>query len=495
MKDLHDIDKLFNDGLGEHREPVPPGIWEGISNDLDKKQTLHFQKKYYRLKRWAAALLLFGFVSGAFVFYYFTEEKTGSINLKQKNLPGVRDIKYPASPDNNSTINLSTIAAEKKSSATPSLQNQEKLSAKESQRLPKDSFAKDGVFNENEIERSPRKQGAFLLPLVQLKAAAESTNSSLKNKNVYAGNKLDGYNSKRELRPSADVSLQTSSAKLANEYLPTHSFNLFRLLPLSNVTRNDIAPKKIGTPSKLKTSAKHEFSLTAFVAPNLNFSRLEDDKHLARPGRDRNEARKDEQHASSFSAGFLLNYGLTKNLHLQSGAIVSTSTTDLSPKIIYARPDNNGNARYELHCSSGYSYIAPKTGAALTVGDSIQTSGSRSKLTYVSVPFSVSYGLQNGRLTIEPGVGVAANFLASGKTKTDLTNNTTNEMATTSITGLKSMYVDGLISVRIEYNLNKRFSVGLLPTARLAVSPINKETPVKSYQNYLSVGAGIKIKL
>ncbi len=57
-KNLHDIDKIFKDGLEDHLEPAPPGVWDAVNNDLDKKQAFHFKEKYYRLKRMALAFFV-----------------------------------------------------------------------------------------------------------------------------------------------------------------------------------------------------------------------------------------------------------------------------------------------------------------------------------------------------------------------------------------------------------------------------------------------------
>ena len=219
---------------------------------------------------------------------------------------------------------------------------------------------------------------------------------------------------------------------------------------------------------------------------------MEDDGHLAGPGRDRNEIRRDEHSSSSVSGGLLISYALTGKVALQTGVTITSSSTGIAPKKLYARPDNNGHTSFELHCSSGYSYITPKNNAQPAVGDSVSILGSTSKLSYVSVPLSASLTIQKGKFSLHPTIGIGANFLTGGKTETTLPN---TESATATITGLRSVYMDGRIGVGAEYELNKKIAISLKPTARLALTPINQQTPVKSYQNYLSIEAGIKIKL
>ncbi|MFL5741014.1 MAG: hypothetical protein ACJ75B_12405, partial [Flavisolibacter sp.] len=64
-----------------------------------------------------------------------------------------------------------------------------------------------------------------------------------------------------------------------------------------------------------------------------------------------------------------------------------------------------------------------------------------------------------------------------------------------SITGLKPTYADLQLAFGIEYSLNKKISASLRPNARLGLTSINQETPVKFYQNFLSLEAGIHLKL
>lgn len=184
-----------------------------------------------------------------------------------------------------------------------------------------------------------------------------------------------------------------------------------------------------------------------------------------------------------------------KNLSIQSGITVTSSTTAIDAKTVYAKRDNNGHTRYELHCSSGYAYLSPKSGAQPAPGDSAKTSGTTSHLTYIGIPAAIKYHLGSGRLSLYPSLGVGLNILTSSSASTNLSEGATAEKTTTSsISGLKPTYLDGQLGLGVDYKFSKKLSVGLRPNARLALTPINKETPVKSYQNFLSVETGVRLK-
>jgi hypothetical protein len=261
-----------------------------------------------------------------------------------------------------------------------------------------------------------------------------------------------------------------------------------------SITKN---VKKQVAISKAKNNAIsiHRFSLMVFGAPNHSFTRLQNDGRLSGPGHDKNEVLRSEQQGSSFSAGILVNYGLSGHLTIQSGLVFSAATTVIAPKTIYAKPDNNGHARYELNCSSGYAYFAPKTGSQPAVGDSINIMGSSTSISYIGVPVSINYTIKAGKFLIKPGVGFSLNFLTGNHSATNFNLNASNEKESANISGLKNNYLDGSLGLGIEYRLNRRISAGIRPLMRWALSSINKNTPVKTYQNYTSLETGLKINL
>ena len=264
---------------------------------------------------------------------------------------------------------------------------------------------------------------------------------------------------------------------------------------LKSVVQNDSLKNAIALAKKMKASSAHSISLMPFISPNHSFTRLQDNSPFSGPGRNKNAAEREERQSTSFSAGVLFNYGLSKAVILQSGIVFSSAKTNISPKTIYVRPDNNGHPRYEFNCASGYSYIDTKTGSAPAIGDSIQVMGSSSTISYIAVPVSLIYVWQKGRFLLKPGIGVAINFLTAGKSATSFNNAGNSQKEIAPISGLKNAYVDASVGFGTEYMLNRKISIGVRPLLRMAVTSINKNTPIKAYQNYLGLETGIKINL
>ncbi|MEO5683950.1 MAG: hypothetical protein ABIQ88_15015 [Chitinophagaceae bacterium] len=266
------------------------------------------------------------------------------------------------------------------------------------------------------------------------------------------------------------------------------------MLLLDNTAANSSLQKE-KSPAETKQFPKHPISLMAFASPNHSFRRLENDNRLSGPVLNKKLAEQQEQQVASYSVGLLVNYGIGKKLILQSGLVFSSAKTNIAPKTIFARPDNSGRTKYEFNCSSGSSFLSPKTGTVPAVGDSIHVMGSSSTLTYIGVPLSLNYVWKKGKFLIKPGIGLSVNFLTSGKSATSFGASVGHQKETASINGLKTAYVDGSLGLGAEFMLNQRFSVGLRPLLRMALTAVNRDTPIRTYQNYVSLETGIKINL
>ena len=83
-----------------------------------------------------------------------------------------------------------------------------------------------------------------------------------------------------------------------------------------------------------------------------------------------------------------------------------------------------------------------------------------------------------------------------GKLETEIQKGVNNEIdILNNIEGLKKIYLSGLAGIGAEYKLTGKVSFVLMPTARFALNPINKNAVVKTFPNSVGLSAGIKIKL
>jgi len=597
-KNLQDVDKLFKDALDEHLEPAPPGVWDTINSDLDKKQAFQFKEKYFRLKRFALALLLFIFSGVAYLLYFVQPGKNSLITQKNvavsKNNAGSsadassgqqvvgENTKHGSKvvgedAGHSSEITKNNVATTKDNAGSSDVASSGQQVVGEDTKHGSKVVGEDtdhGSENANHganatnespvpVATTPSQKTVALTKKTVLSAndrevtMAEKTTTT--NGFSHQPNSMKPFNTRSAKRnlliqnnnPASPVAIAghaknhviKGAARTGNDnYLlgGQYSNATGHTVKGQSVTANEnnqqaslltaylyqppllITPTEYGTPglvtdlaagflsnhiiqndSLLKAMAvlpkkapyRHAVSLSVFGSPNHSFTRLVNDDLLAGPGRNKNAAEREEHQGTSYSAGVLVNYGLTKSIILQSGMVFSSAKTIISPKTIYARPGNNGHAEYEFNCSSGYSYITPKTGPAPAVGDSIRAMGSSSVISYIGVPLSLNYVWQRGRFLLKPGIGLSVNFLTSGKSSTRFNSLPGNEKTTSSIAGLKTAYMDGSVALGAEWMVNRKISVGIRPMLRMALTTINKNTPVKTYQNYLSWETGIRINL
>lgn len=543
-EDLHDIDDIFRNDIEGHREELPPGVWDAVSSHLDQQQATYYRQKYRRLKR--ATVFLLGLCLFAVVFVVVNKSTnkaadkgiesrlavteiqpnktaaTGGPNNKGSQIsPATADPAKTAAVAENS-INATPEEAEPAEKEMP-VSNPAVASNKPDQKQP-------GLVNSSTAEQPPA--AAVKAATINEKPfVKQSKTTAIENSQVDAADqfvtgtnpgKQPGSHLKKQLkRPqyrattliddekATEIQQQettkttttavSSASQQAIPYLPhLLSAAAYRVvvknLPALPAVTN-LPPVVAPVASNHKRKSIHLFSLSAFATPNLNFSRLEDDRRFYRPGRGREDAHREEQRNGSFSAGLLLNYQFSSRLSIQSGIGVSTFSTSIDPKTIYAAHDNAGRIRYELPFSYGNAYLFPKDNVQVAVGDSAKTSVTNSKLTYVNIPLALSYAIGKGRLKFYPTIGTGLNILTSSNAATSVSAVASKQNLSAAVEGLRSSYLNGKIGFGAEYEISRKISLGMQPNINFALTPINRQTPVKAYQNFFSLQAGIRLKL
>jgi hypothetical protein len=208
------------------------------------------------------------------------------------------------------------------------------------------------------------------------------------------------------------------------------------------------------------------------------------------------EIQQTEHNDFSYTGSVKLNYSINKKWTAVTGLNYTSLTSSIDPKLIYAEKDNNGNVRYRLDCSSGYTFLLPGSGPGPNVGDSLRADDSKNTLSYAGIPLVIEYRLLSGKFSLSVSAGGQANILLKGKTTTVFGKGTS---AKTSVTGntqaLKPSWFSILTGIGGEMKLNNKISITLTPLAQFGVSPINNGGSVKTRSNNFGIGAGIKLRL
>lgn len=545
-ENLHNIDKLFRDGLDGHEDMPSAKLWDAIDAGLDKSNVVHIQRKYKNLKRIAAVLLLL-LCSG--IGYEIFKTKTGDNDLaagteknsKDKTTATIKKEKIydtisgsQSQNDNDAATNTqaqnnSVANAGYDSAANASPANNTTVSANK-KASPKIT---DDIKNKN-------SNSTTVLPVTVSNGKTDGSNKKQQNKlpvtvantdkgynNRTAGNKSANNRTKVKIKKPQPLQYDNDNAMGEDEQSDaTVLNNTTTLTSLQNtpatlaerinrvIDANALLAVDRQSPNvaikTMRRSKSFHFSIMPFFSPQFVSNKLKEENRnqwsSTSPGgpppprpdsRDHKEQYKgDEQEQTAYSIGILAEVPLGKKWSVQSGITYLNKTIDIEPKKIYARTDKDGKVKYVFDCSSGYSYIASKTGTAPAVGDSITATTSKNSLGYIGIPLSVNYKFSLGKFSIIPGAGTVLNLLTKKKIETELVKgNAKEQQSTNNIDGLKPNYLSATAGVAFEYNVNKRIAVNIMPSGNFALTSINNsDAAVKSYPNAFAVSGGVKIK-
>lgn len=521
MNQLNDIDKIFKDALDGRREAVSSDIWKTVDNSLNRKSDARMKTKYNRLKGLLKIFGTFIFLSAIYLVYLSPTKESAVKKQRSVFAPGLRSF------ETNPTSTFSKIPKGHSFEQDKNLSPTDNLLA-ERLLIPQN-------LTENKIGSLPGHRQKINYPgaaIVSVTTPTRLQSSFTKGKRlspdkantgsdyISHNRKTATFNRHTDNQPNRSLLSKYASATKKERIAKTIRVDaLLKENPVPSLFADSIQPVPFNDrfegikvlsvntqhplslqsslfqrqPHKIGTS--HAISITPFGSINYSFRHLVDEKRLAGRGFDKDDAERSEQRGSSSSAGILVDYGLRKNFFLQTGLVFSSVETKTTAGKIFARPDNNGRTKYEFVSALGYSYLESQSAALPNAGDSISVSGSRSIIDYVSLPLSINYAWQYGKFLLKPGIGLSVNFLTHNRSSIGFSNSAGQHTEITAIAGLNNIYLDGLFGLGVEYKLTQKLSLEIRPLARFGLTAINNETPVRTFQNYLNLGAGLKIKL
>ncbi|MBL7745105.1 MAG: outer membrane beta-barrel protein [Chitinophagaceae bacterium] len=523
---LHDIDKIFTDGIEGYAEKPPVKIWDKIEAGLDKETVVAYKKKYYLLKRIAAGLLLL--LLGSIIYELALRQQAneniagpekGTEQIEQVNGAG-DDNETPPADDTNSLKEGTTLLPERDIKAYYNETNP--LTLQE----PEGTY---GQKTRPEIETNYGKKDISIVKESSNKSGEKPKWLTSKNSRLDIEVMSPGVNSRN---PSNDRQKNSGSAAMIDNSnmiagAEVTMFKDFRMTPAGLLTKNVIETGNAGLKipndaeasvivkivwPKVKRSvdpafASKGFSVSAYFMPGKAFNDIRNDRpHRSGPGgpgggggggriEDRKEIEKSESNDPTYTGGIKLSYGFSRRLSLQTGLNYTKSATVMTPKFIFTDRDNTGNLHYRLDCSSGYTYLKPG-GSNPGSNDSSRVSNIRNTLTYIGVPLIAEYRISFGKFSLAASAGAQLNFLLKGKTTAVFNKGAVNEKAVSNDTrGLKPNYFSAIAGITGEFKVNKKLSILLSPAGQFGLEYINSGVSVKTRPNFAGLAAGLKLRL
>jgi hypothetical protein len=297
--------------------------------------------------------------------------------------------------------------------------------------------------------------------------------------------------------PMTDFSMDNQSINSSED--PSSSIILLHSFPLpSHWSTSTAGMPTPQDPNKqliiIQKGVKHSspWTLTGFVTYERANYRLDNDLP---PSYEKSLIQQREEHEVSFSTGVLASLQLRKRWSMQTGLIYSNTSIGIKPEIMYASHDGQGNIAFKYVTSSGYAYVKAGFRPSPSSGDSLTTAVAQHNLQSVSVPFSVRYNISNQRLLVQPGVGVAVNFFTSTKVVTEIEEASHREsVIINKLEGTRPLYLSLVADANLQYSLNNRWSVNLIPMFKYALTPITKDHVVQTFPYSIGVGGGATLK-
>jgi hypothetical protein len=447
-KNLHDIDRLFQSFLKGYEEEPAENVWASIENDLNRADAEKYKAKYRFLGRTGAcvALLLTSLLLKDIV-------QTYNYNLKGNNT-GIKGLKVRSSTEkaaeNDSNKKISTPAYLTKPVNDNLYALRNDILNNDIENGDNKIFQDDNLYNPNRVQTVDNviifsKKNKFLL------------RENLPPSNIEPGKQL--HFSKQVLGEN----LITDGQQNEQEH------------------------------QSLQLKSKHNFYLIPFFSYDIVTARLQEQYKY--DNQDQLAVANRERPDPSYTVGLLAEYHFSKKYSLQAGISLSNSFTSIDSTVVRARPDNSGNYRFKLATTYGLAEIK-RTGINPRSGDSIRLDDASLHLQYISLPVIIKYQIKPGNFNISGLAGMGINRLINEKMEVEYVSNTNTETEVIEkIEGLKKTFITVIAGAEAGWNINKRISIGISPTIRYSLTPVNEGTPVKTFPITISTAALLKIKM
>jgi hypothetical protein len=532
---LHDIDKLFYDGIEGHSEYPPKKVWDKIEAGLDKDSAVTYKRKYQTLKRAAVILLvlLLGVVTYLLVNRKPDEsrvagsEKSNSpvqrLNTQKDRQPSGRDhsheteqsneekqpgINHPDSP----TVNQPAVTGNDKKTRQPITANPGDVTSATGTGNEASTAAKQGDSKEHGARPATTEKNALSRNGIRSEGKFELSDNPAGKRGRTGKQSPSNIITQPPVNNAGRAEVNEVAVKRSYEPLQFQRLkkNVDAIPPINvNVppggSASVLAALKTPVPnSRNPFMANRGFSVEAFFLPSTAWNNLEDDRpHQFNgsggpggPVQNHEEIKRNESRSTAYIYGVKINYGLGKKLSVFTGVNYSKTITKERSKTLYAETDNYGHVGYRNDCSSGYTYLLPKGSTYPTTGDRKTVSNIHNIVSYVGIPVGADYRITSGKFSLVATAGGQINLLVKGKTNAVFDKGTANEKTASSPTrGLKSSYVSGLAGIHGELKLNRSLSLTIGPSMQFGLSPINTGVSVTNRPSYFGVSGGLKLNL
>jgi len=470
-KDLHNMDEIFNSAYRQVSEDPSPQAWERINAGLDKRDAWFYKRK---LKNWKRVAILSLLLLSGTIFYEV---------VIVKSIPGYSNRNIPEAGATKSG-SKSLQPADNSSQAVISRQN----NANENSSLVNASNgakhnANANISGDAMAMAKSQSPGTLVTTDGNVSKAANNDKENLLIAllpTVNDGKKSLGDEEKLS-RGQIPVLASGSIAEYVSEKQAGQVPVYLNIVPQAVLQQPSTSTNQ--NSGRLEQSL---WTISATISSDHPGYRLDKDVPTIA------KIKEHETHEPSFSAAILLTRRIKGRFALQSGLIYSNIGITISPQQIYASPNQNGNVLYKYVVSSGYAYIKPGFASVPSPGDSLTAGDGQHSLKYIAVPLIARYYLiNNSKLILSPGLGLAGNFLTSATVETELAGSSSREhVSIGKLDGIRTFNWSITGDLTLQYFVIRKLSIDLRPFFSYAISPITHNNDVETFPYNFGLGAG-----
>lgn len=496
-KNLHKFENLIRLTYKNFKHQPSPEVWEKIYAELLKKDA---ELKKRKLTGWKRTTIPLIFLLITFFIYETYIFKTNYSNLKNSSLRKLNN-----SHEQN---NINQIKGKSNilqglgefyvydSSGKKVRHNSISCSWKSTGKI-KNFTAKIGKCNNLRIKQKILENSInnfrFEKPMSDLRYSSGTLLS-------YQGSAVDSsrsLNSFERLIKRQNVYIST---------LPDTFFQIQSNQPIIKIKTNKQTAEKETRGlkeniNKSKTkSFKPYWSITGFTFTDWGQNRFDINQQQADNNAQQEETQviqQGEKNKSSISIGITASFQFKKNWSVESGFIYLNSSKEINPQKIYAVRVPSSDISYKYITSSGYTYINPAFNESAAVGDSLDTGSGQLDTKYLSVPIFIKFKIKKNKFSLEPGGGLATNFLVSTQVQTEIEDSSTHQRFFLNKTeGIKRLYWELIFENNFSYEINANWSINFRPAFKYAVTPLakTKNNIIITYPYIFIAGLGVSLR-
>lgn len=500
-KNLHSVDEVFNEAQKGFIEPAPDNGWEKLQANLDKQDADKYKRKFVGWKRMSILLLLllFSFIiyeTGIINPHNENDSNTVSSNQQQERNPP-SDLKTkPVNKHNDNEVTGNNLNDTANDLSTQTNRNTKQKNTFTPQTGVTDSFTV--LEDENIIAGLQARKYNKAKTKIRIQPGKPVTDEYLETiqneQSIFPKQEQAGTNNDMNFLEMPGIPVLNKIDLHKIELSPFSPGNIFiKPSPLLNRINTPAVPNLAKKENK---KFKSYWAATPFISADWAMYQLDNDvpDNTGNGQDEKTQVNKREKHESSLSTGIMVTKQLSKHIGVKTGIIYSNTAIGISPQEIYAVQEN-GKISYKYITSSGYGLINPGFGLTPAVGDSLKSAEAQHNLQIISIPLSVAYKLDRKKFSIIPSTGLTANFITSAKVKTEVSDALNKE--TVNIIGLdgtRQFYAGFMADVNIQYHVDKKLAITVIPAFKYALTPITKNNVVKTFPYGFGIGAGLTYK-